>query len=91
MALGKIAEYNDASMDDATYRQKLIDSGVRADLIKDADRHELDAVGNICGVYRTSMMEQNHHRYYIEAAEREWEDAAAAPGWLSRVLSFIMR
>lgn len=51
---------------DVEYRNDLIANGVRADLIATCIGHDLDRIGNIVGVYRTSMEEQDPARFAIE-------------------------
>jgi hypothetical protein len=52
-------------MTDEEYRQKLIRHGVRPELLLDLSGHDLDCVGNIVDVYRTSMQQQNPARFEI--------------------------
>ena len=54
-------------LSDADYREKLIAEGhVRAAIVATAAGAELDRIGNIVGVYRTTMAEQDPSRFAIE-------------------------
>lgn len=56
---------------DDDYRRELTDQGrVKPDLIETLTGHDLDCVGNIVQVYRTSMQEQNPTAYAIEQERR---------------------
>lgn len=52
-------------MDDLSYRQKLIESGVLPHMLDGQTSHELNCIGNIRDVYRTTMKEQNPARFAI--------------------------
>ena len=61
----------DVVMDDAAYRSRLAVAGVSFDKLDGATSHQLDCIGNLVGVYRTSMREQNPSRYRIMEAARQ--------------------
>lgn len=60
---------------DADYRDALMYAGVRADLIDHLSGQDLDRVGNIMGVYRTSMQEQDPIAFRI----RQFMEARGMP------------
>lgn len=62
-----------APLSDLAYREKLIRSGVRLDLIVKLAPHELDNVGNIVGVYRTDMKTQDPAGYKILQEKHQTE------------------
>ena len=53
-------------MDDETYKGKLIAGGVAPKHLEGCSSHDLDCIGNIMQVYRTSMAEQNPSAFRIE-------------------------
>lgn len=60
---------------DEQYREKLIEGGVRPDRIAGLLGRDLNCVGNIVGIYRTSMAEQNPAAFEIEQYRRLWRTA----------------
>ncbi len=65
-------EGRDEEMTDDSYRQRLIDAGAVSDIIKSFSGHDLDCVGNILDVYRTSMKQQNPARFEILEFRRNY-------------------
>jgi hypothetical protein len=66
-------------MDDETYRQKLIANGVSPrHLDERLDGRDLDRMGNIVGVYRTTMADQDPSRFAIETFAKRLRDQRAS-------------
>lgn len=91
-------------MTDHDYRDLLVLGGVRRDLIATLIGHDLDCVGNIVRIYRTSMKEQDPAAFAIaqnaaglsEAALpvmslRDWFAGSALPHALKEAKDTIIR
>jgi hypothetical protein len=71
-------------MDDVAYRAKLIASGVIPDRLEELSGHQLDCVGNIVDVYRTTMRKQNPARFEILQAAAFIDSVANREPWYYR-------
>ena len=60
-------------MNDSDYVAKLIAAGVKPRMLLGLSSHQLDCVGNIVGVYRTSMREQNPIAFEIYESHQRIE------------------
>ncbi len=77
-------------MDDEAYRQKLIkEGGGNPEIINAVPDHELNWIGNILGVYRTSMQEQDPARFALKTAKRS-DNRKLPPLWLTLLIFGIL-
>lgn len=63
-------------MSDSDYRSKLIARGVKTEIVAIVSGHDLDCIGNIVGIYRTSMKEQDPAAYEISEFRSRYQLSA---------------